>query len=245
MIRKLAKSFFFFSLAILIINSSLTDCFANNNEAREDFIKIVKRNALESEARKLERQGRFDAAILKFREAIRPELINTEAEKGVSLGHIIKIQQLQGKYEEALQGIKWHLGMAPDKDSYIWIKRELEAYLAWQKTGSPEPIYKFISDLRAAYQNFLPPKQVHAMFEWPIVEVIKAYDALNDYDRGIFFMDEIIACLKATRKTKFDPSKHKIDADFVKIRQGFIDDQKNGTRGSATQAIIQSDCFPW
>ena len=152
--------------------------------------------------------------------------------------------------------------------------QEINALLEYKKTGSKEPVYKHIEFLRVRYKSMLPPKRYQSTGYSTIVtsEIIRLYDHIADYDAGIAFVDSVVnyfysknkslrrvttsqeALKKAEERGKHWRDYKKI-YEYLKVREAFEADKKEGRQscvgktgvciGRATQALIQSDYFPW
>ncbi len=219
-----------------------------NNALPDDLVKIVKRNAIENEARRLFKRGLYEEAIQKYKDAIAPKVINDESEKSFALWSILEINQRLGKLGLAFQELQWFLQRRPDKDEYLNKKFELLALIEAEKTRSNAAIYKHIQYLKEKYKKELPPKKYWFHTTSITSTIIRLYDHIGDSDGGIAFVDQILAYKKLRPKAR---------SEYLKVREAFEQDKKEGFKGCldakpgtvcmgrATQALIQSDYFPW
>jgi len=264
-------------LCCIILLLSFSNClsaaasspFSNDPETR----KIIRRSQIEDEARQLEEAGRYDEAIARYREAISPRLLNYEGEAGVARGGIQSVYIKQGKYEEALKELQWHLDRNPEK--YEDTKLELLALIKSRDTHSPEPVYQHIEYLKEKYKDQLPPN-TGAYDDIVASAIIRLYDHVADFDAGVAFAEGFLkrcasgkSCRGDDKKLAYTP-KH----PYFQIKQAFLEDKAEGFKGClnakpsqseggqatpqdfggqageacmgrATQALIESDYFPW
>ena len=233
-----------FPLVVLSFSSGSTP-FPNDTHTK----KIFEQERLIKDGNDLVEQGRYDEAIAKYQEAMKPELLLHDYDIGPPIFLMSKALKFQGKYEEALHQINEVLKKHPDVHEGNWHdqKLELEALIKSRDTGLPEPVYEHIKYLREKYKNQLPPVGYSGYSGYSIniiSPLIRLYDHIGDYDGGIAFIDELIAYY-SNQKHGFDPKKRKYDADVLKIREAFEQDKAEGKKGRATRALIQSDYFPW
>lgn len=220
-----------------------------NDEGTE---KIIRRSKIEEEARQLEKNGLYDQAIEKYREATDPSLLNYDYEAGVALGGIERIYEKQNKYEKSLQKLKWHLERNPEK--YEDQKRRLEALIQARDTESSQPLYDHIAYLKEKYKKQLPPSY-GVPWEAVVVAIIRLYDHIGDMDAGMAFMDTFISYY--AKKSGIKPEQIGAKNQYLIIKQAFEQDKSEGFKGCvdakpgdacmgrATKALIQSNYFPW
>ncbi len=209
--------------------------------AHDDINRIVMRNKLEDQAWYLvKKEGKYEEAIAKFKEALNPQYINNEAEKSHPLGGIMKVHKMQGKYEEALKDLQWFLKANPKKELYWDWKRELEALIDYQKTGNPEPVRRHIEYLKNKWPELTKTKGEEwrkAMVDGQCgTTIIRLYDTIGDYENGITYLNEFLEALK-----KEKGNHQKAINEYTAIRQAFEQDRAQGKRGTPTELIIESD----
>lgn len=198
--------------------------------------KIIKRNEIQQEARLLEKQGRYEEAIAKYQQATDPSLLNSERDKAGGMVGIMRIHQKQGKLELALKELEDWYGLfrpSPPGQLYIDKKPELDALIKARDTGSNEPIYAHIENLKRRYKSVLPPKG-HQSFVTS--QIIRLYDYIGDSDAGIAFIDKVL-----TYKKLYPYQRE----EYLKAKQAFMADKAHGTKGRATDALTQSTYFSW
>ena len=241
---------FIFCFSILRF-STLTSEFIFAAQPNDDHIKkIIIRSQIEHIAQDLEKKGLYEEAIAKYQEALDPSLINYEADKCMANGGIRNIHQKQGKLELAFQETQWFLSLNPNKSEYLDKKAELDALIKTKETNSTEPIYQYIDYLKQKYHKQLPP---HACDSWASARIIYAYDYVGDYEAGVQFAEEALKYWK-----KIGPGNpYQLGNPYFQVKQAFEQDRKDGFKGCldakpgevcmgrATQALIQSDYFPW
>jgi tetratricopeptide (TPR) repeat protein len=246
--RFLNRSLLCFLLALTLSQTCLATFSSDEHTA-----KIVKRAALEQEARMLERQGLYDESFKKYKEAIDPSLLNYDYDAGVAHGGIRRIYLKRREYQLALQELQWHLQRNPEK--YQDDKLELEALIRSQETHSSQPILDYIKFLKNKYKKQTFPFNYNPYFEEINKTIIRLYDHMGDMDGGIDFCDEILRYWE--KKSGQDLHRLGNKNPYFLIRQAFEQDKKEGFKGCldakpgevcmgrATKALIQSDYFPW
>ena len=243
-------------------------------EYNENFKKISQQNQVENEGRKLIEQGLYDKAIEKFKKADDPSLRVEGYERSLPKGLLAKAYQFSGKYEDALAIFNYLLSLSPNQVSFEDGKLELEALIKARETKSPHPVNDHIQYLKEKYKDQLPPKRYQSTGYSTVVtsDIIRLYDHIADYDAGIAFVDSVVnyfysknkslrgvstsqeALQKAEERGKHWRDYKKI-YEYLKVREAFEADKKEGRQscvgktgvciGRATQALIQSDYFPW
>ena len=251
------KKFVFIILlmAITIANMKIFILTAQSNPTafpKNDHVeKILKQTKIEQEARLLEKEGRYNEAIAKYREATNPELLNYDYEAGVAIGGIERIYQKQGEFDLALRELNWHLQRNPEK--YLDEKLELEALIKARNTKSSQPVVEHIEYLKKKYKNQLPPKSCGGMCDSVFSGIVRLYDHIGNCDAGIEFANSFLRFYK-----KIGPGNpYQPGNQYFQIKQAFEEDKKEGFKGClnakpgdacmgrATKALIQSDYFPW
>ena len=212
---------------------------------------IFMRNKMQEEALRLFEAGFYDEAIQKYKEALHPSLLNNDHEQSHPRGAIRDIYRYQGKFELALEEHRWFLKRNSSKEEYIEKKIELDALLEARNTQSKEPILRYIKFLRENHKKELPPEMYNARATSYASQIIRLYDYIGDAVNGIAFVDQVLAYFSKWNNVK------KAIAEYLKIREAFEEDKKQGFKGCldakpgtvcmgrATQALIQSDYFPW
>lgn len=231
-----------------------------NNERTK---KIVEQERLLEEGRHLTEQGYYDEAIIKYHEAMSPELLLHDYDIESPIFLMSKAQKLQGKYEEALRNINEVLKKHPNVQEGNWHEQqlELEALIKARDTKSNQPIYDYIGYLRGKYKNQLPPKSCRGMCDTIASTIIRLYDHIADFDGGIAFAESFLKFYK-----KIGPGNPYQPANpYFQIKQAFEQEKKEGFKGCrdarprqteggqagepcmgrATKALIKSDYFAW
>jgi len=209
------------------------------DEYNKHIRKIFRRNEIEDEARRLFKKGFYDEAIQKYREAIQPSLLNNDHEQCYARGKILDIYRHQGKFELALEELQWFFKRNPTKEEYIEKKLLLGALLEAKNTHSSRPIADHIGFLRMQHKNELPPRMYGPRATLYTGRIIYLYDYIGDTNGGIAFVNGVLSYFSKRKNVE------KIKAEYLKVKQAFEEDKKQGTKGRATQALIQSDYFPW
>ena len=153
--------------------------------------KAIERNKLEQQGYFLARQGLYEEALVKYKAAQNPALLNHDYEKPEV--PIIQLYMRQGKFEQALQIVEENFKKRPQNEEIIRERNELLALIKARDTKSNEPIYGYIAYLKTKYSKYLPPNGYFVgMSDIYINDLIHLYDYMRDYDSGIAFMNEVI-----------------------------------------------------
>ena len=183
--------------------------FPNDERTR----KIIKQSKIENEAWLLEKKGMYEEAITKYREAMDPSLLNSERDKAFAMGGIMRIHEKQGELDLALQELeKWYQLFSPQPPGQLYIdkKPELEALIKARVTGSNEPIYTHIENLKRRYKQVLPPKG-HQSFV--TAQIIRLYDYIRDLDAGIKFVEQVLSYKKLYPRER---------EEYLKVKKAFL-----------------------
>jgi len=248
-------------------------CHAYGLEQDNFNPKTVKRHQLEIEARNLAKAGFYDNAIAKFREALSPEYIEFEFEKGMATGSIVHILIFQEKYDEAFEEWKWFIEQNKKNNEAQITAEEIISLKKFKETRNPEYVRSFIELYRQNKYKLLPPS-----FEWgpgpaEVSTVLRLYDTIGDPASGIGLIDEVLVWAYENEKALEPLRNHRIDnasdaikcaakdkpveerdptwrgcswlAEYLLVREAFEKDDVEGAKGRATKALIQSDYFPW
>ncbi len=208
--------------------------FSNDNATQ----KIMRRNDLQDEGRHFAKQGLYEEALEKYKQAIAPSLLNLESDKSTALWSIRDIHQRQGKLDQALKEHEWFLKANPTKDEYLDKDLELRALIKARDTKSNQPIYEHIKYLRNKYKKYIPPQSqgdsgFHAT---PIDSIIHLYNWMGDADGGIKFMQEVLSS-----KTLY-PNERK---EYERVKIAFQEDKRAGQKGHLSKVIATSDIIGW
>ena len=222
---------------------------ATSYDDSDNTQKVFRRNSLQKEGMRLAKKGKFDLALAKYEEAMQPENVNYEYEKAVAIGAMREIYKWKKEYAKALELQNWYFknsrGGHPTEKAKEE-RREIEALIEYEQTGNPKQVYDMIEYLRRNNKNTLPPIAYPFSAATTISNILRLYDTIGDYDAGIAFIDDCLAYFKEQDRKKYGEYKPgKTDQEFLKVREAFEKDKAEGTKGRATQALIQSDYFPW
>jgi tetratricopeptide (TPR) repeat protein len=232
---------------ILITVAAITAImfYLRNSEADSSNIldRVSQRLALENKARNLAEVGNLDGAIKFYKEAMESQYIDYDYDKNTSLASIREIYKWKGEYEKALVIINEMLGKSPNAVYFLMEKKEIEALVLFTKSKDKKYIYGHIDKIREEYKNQLPPVKYLPYSVMYISDILRLYDTIGDHDAGIAFIDEILAYFRTGKAG--DPKPGRVDAEYMKVREAFELDKKECAKGRATQALIQSDYFPW
>lgn len=221
-----------------------TGSFPNDDRMR----KIVEQQELIEQGNRLVEQEQYDEAILKYKNAMNPELLLHDYDIGPPIYSMSKALKFQGKYEEALSLLDEELKKAPNIKDGSWheAKREIEALIRARDSHSSKPIYEYIQFLRTKYKQDLPPN-ASGYSDVIAAKIILLYDQVGDMERGANFVKEFlkscvdgITCLGDDRNLAYTPRY-----SYYPIYQAFLEDIKENSHGRATKALMQSDRFSW
>ncbi|MBI4398910.1 MAG: tetratricopeptide repeat protein, partial [Candidatus Omnitrophica bacterium] len=154
-------------------------------------------------------------------------------------------------------------------DNFTEEKLEYEALIKARDTGSWQPVYDFIDYLKKTHHNELPPNGYNLGSITPISTILRLYDTIGDHDAGIAYVDMILDWTFEVDKPEFSHINRNISSEeaekymkikkladgkpnkewrvykwlreYLLVREAFEQDKREGTRGRATQALIQSD----
>ncbi len=224
-------------------------------KGNRDLVLLREKNQLEKQGRDLEKLGEFDEAIMKYKEAVEFDVRIYGSDKGRPLASIAEVYQKKGNYGEALKILKRLREFHPKHEYYIDWEKELNALIESQTAQTYRPVYDYIKNYRQKHASEMPPMKYTFGSIRPISTVLHLYSTLGDHDAGIKFIDEILAYFRTGKAG--DPKPGKTDAEYLKVREAFEQDKREGFKGCAgtkpgevcigraTQALIQSDYFPW
>lgn len=212
----------------------------------EDIRRIHLQSALEHEGHLLAEQGKYEEAIQKYQEALKPEYLNDEGDKSGPVYGLMKVHMMQGKYEEALKDLEWYIKRHPRRspnDVPPWVenKHELDALIQYQKTGDPKAIYQHIEYLKNKWPELTKTKgevwRKSVVTDQFSSTIIRLYDTIGDQEGGIRYIDELFADAEA----QFGKREISEDNEYMKLRRAFEKDKKAGKKGTPTKLIIESD----
>ncbi len=236
-------------LLVMIICSSVllsTKAYSEDSQLSHDeaINKIIKRNALESQGRTLAKHGFYDKALLKYKAAQDPALLNYDYEKPEL--PIILIYIRQGKYDEAMAIVSENLKKRPDNTEVIREYKELTALIQARNEKSNKPIYEYIDWLKQENSKFFPPKGYGVgMTEWFVDDLIHLYDFMRDYDSGIALMDELIKYHTQHPDANHRSAHAKDVREYQRVKEAWELDKKTGKHGHLQDVIRTSDIIGW
>jgi hypothetical protein len=208
--------------------------------------KIAKRHEFEEEGRELAKNGKYDEAILKFKAATDPAVLNNESDKVHGLWAICDIYKYQGKLNEALElHEKYILPLNPKKEQYIEKRLELVAMIRARDTKNTAPIYQYINYIKTKYADYLPPKKYTGTYGSEIDDIIHLYDYLRDYDTGIAFMNEIINFINTQKDHSYQTAYGKHVEEYARVKCAWELDKQTGQHGHLQEVIRTSDVISW
>lgn len=220
--------------------------------------KVFARVAIEKQAKIAVKAGHYEEALRFYRKAANPSLVSAEYQLATAEGGIRKVLRLQGNYRQALDAlIASAFSKGEASEAAMLKKQELEALIDFQATRSPKKIIKHIEQIRSDYADFLPPQNYStAGSDIYISNILQLYDAIEDYDGGIAYIDMCLNYFKSAVEARGEEFVlGGFHNEFLAIRQAFEESKAGMPKicgdggktciGRATHAIIQSDYFPW
>lgn len=260
------------SLLIAAVCTIFFSCIAvsmeDNHKSFTDGQRLLlQENELEHEGRALEKIGDFDGAAKKYMEASRVAILIYGSNKGRPLAFLAEVYEKQGKYEKALPIVESLLEFHPDQENYKdWVE-ELMSLVRYQKTGNKEEVINYIHQYQKKYQSALPPIGTNMGTPDYLNRIFALYDMAGAPDDGISCVDGVLDYIyktspKISRTSKSDVAMDKINSlqhegnnaeaysyrvlrEFLLVREAFELDKKDGTKGRAIKALIESEYFPW
>lgn len=244
---------FYAEVSIASAQQSMT-----SSKIDEHTKKIFEQERLIKEGGNLVEQGRYDEAIVKYKEAMNPDLLLYDYDINRPILLTADALKFKGQYEEALNQVNRlkECGDVPSNQlpsPSCYAKLELEALINARDTNSPQPIYDCISYLKEKYKKILPPKTCTGWCDTVFSTVVRLYDHIGDYDAGIEFTEKFLKFYK-----KIGPGNpYQSGNQYFQVKQAFLLDKAEGRHscldakpgdacmGRATKALIQSDYFPW
>ena len=226
-------------LGICVLGASFKIA-AEKQDRQNRMSQIFGQEKILKEGDKLVERGFYAEALVKYEGALGPKFVSKNEDKRGPIVRKIRLHRITGDFKAGLDEFNnapASLGLDPE------LRMELEALQKSTEINTKQPVYEYIDHLRQKYQDSLPPKAYNAFSSIAIGQILRLYDTIGDYDAGIAFIDEILAYFRTGKAG--DPKPGKVDAEYMKVREAFLQDKAEGTKGRATQALIQSDYFPW
>jgi tetratricopeptide (TPR) repeat protein len=229
---------------------------------------IFSQEKILKEGDRLVEQGLYDEALEKYDEALAPEFISHESDKASPLFRKVRLFRLTGHYSQALDQLEMFLKLS-HSNVKPEIQNELEVLFFYQQDGAVQPVLDYIAHLKNESNIQSPPNDYSVASSIPISTILRLYDTIGDHDAGIAYIDMILNWtfeddhefkhLKEKIRTVHDadecmtigprenPDWHacKWLREYLLVREAFEQDKAEGKKGRATQALIQSDYFPW
>ena len=209
--------------------------FPNNEKTR----KIITNAELEREGDHLAAQGRFDEALAKFYEAMKPEHLNEESDKSGAQGRIIRVHERQGKFDLALkEHEEWFYKAFPSHEPTEDKRLRFLAVIQARDTNSNKPIYGHIQYLREKYKRYIPAQSLdaHSFGMAPINDIIHLYNWMGDADECVNFINEILT-------SKFLYPNERIE--FERVKAAFEEDKRTGQKGHLQKVVESTNYIGW
>ena len=240
-----------FAIISIVCSAWLVPHPAFAKSEKYDLRLLAEKNSLEKQGRNYEYQSEFDRAAQKYQEAVELDNRIYGSKNGRALAFLAEVFQKQNRYEDALELVLGLVVAHPKQENYLDWKSELDALIKYKNTGSQEPVSEYLKGYSKKYEAKLPPNTYTFGSIFYVNRILMLYDTIGDYDAGITFIDEVLAYFRTGKAG--DPNPGRVDAEYIKIREAFELDKKEGKKGSmkegkpgrATLALIQSDYFPW
>ncbi|MBI4971616.1 MAG: hypothetical protein HZC17_07250 [Candidatus Omnitrophica bacterium] len=242
MIKKLLISsviVFGMLIAFFMIGTSLRSSTESQNRTNQIFLQ----EGILKEGDRLVERGLYSDAMLKYEEGLDAKFISKDEDERGPIVRKIRLSLITGNYQKGLDEIS-NLPKSVVLDPEF--KMELEALQNSAEINSKQPVYDYIGHLNQKYQNSLPPQNYDVFSPIPFATILRLYDTIGDHDAGIAYIDMCMKFFKEQDIKKYGQYKPgHADEEYLKVREAFEQDKKEGTKGRATKALIQSDYFPW
>jgi tetratricopeptide (TPR) repeat protein len=231
-----------------------------------DRSKVFKQEFLIKDARKVAESGDYERAIAMCEEASGEEYINYPADKHRPLGLKMNIYKIIGDYDKAIETFDLFIALAENPPEQSPFKNEMIALRDYKNSGDPRSVYTYIEAAQNEWAAMMPPQGFSPGAVTRIAKILRLYDTIGDHDAAIAYINmvmeysyrkhpglqmpttsqEAIERMRAsTGENQKYRRRYEIDTEYLKLREAFEQDRREGKRGRATQAIIQSDYFPW
>lgn len=247
-----------FAICSLTTNTS---CGYASKDSRTS--QILAQGSIIREGELLAEAERFEEALLKFQEALDPKYIKKESDRSGPHYYRALTYRAMGAYVLALKESNISIAYAGHPQPSE-AHREIAVLAQYESTGDAKLVSDYI-------QEYISTRK------WPLYQdtiaqstLIRLYDAIGEYDKGIEFVDKIVEHAFTTEEAKGVKMPSSIDEatawieyrqpnglrdpnwraykwlrDFMRIKEGFQLDKQQGTKGRATRAILKSDYLPW
>jgi tetratricopeptide (TPR) repeat protein len=250
-VKKKYLSFLVFIAMTLCCRAGLAETISN-----DDSRKAFRQDKFEKEGEALLKQGLYDEALQKFKQADDPSLRMKYFQDSYAKGMIRQAYYLMGEYEKSLEALGPLVKMNPTQANWQDEKSELEALIKARDAHTRDPVDLFLEQLKAKYEKWLPPIKYDINVTAGVTsDIIRCYDQIGDYDAGIEFVDGVLDFFKKEDIKKYGKLKWgRADEAYLQVRLAFEQDKKEGKTGCmgkpgcvgrATQILIQSNYFPW
>lgn len=206
---------------------------------------VANQYRLLGEGRQFLIKGEYEKAYEKYLESTKRR--KYEHDKNLGYGGCIAALKLQQKYEEAMIFVKelneafppgrgkgeFDIGYEMSHDEM----KELEALAVARDTSSPQPVLDFIFYMKKKYGRLFYSKKFFEQEEgyWIAKDILFLYDHVGAVNEGLVFLDERLE----NGGYFFDSSTTKRRAKNLALRNAFVEDKKAGSKGRATQVLLE------
>lgn len=243
---------FIVSIMLIIIGWCVLKVF---REGDNDPVKRVTiSNNYQGEGVRQFEMGHFAEAERLFLLSDLPEnRIYKDRPNGTAYFWLYGVYVATARYELAAQSIDEFLKILPGDSQLLEDKKQYQLLAHYRDSGDPKPLIAFIEEFKGKYANDLPPLSYRSVPN--ISTILHLYNITGHHDEGIRFIDEVLAYFRTGKAG--DPAPGRVDAEFLKVREGFERDKVEGFKGCAgvkpgdecvghaMWALIKSDYFPW
>lgn len=187
---RVAAIFFLSAVLLLVI------LFLESKQRKNDPTKqVFKSSLILNEARRLAVAGEFQAAVAKYKLAMRPEYIADPYQIALSYGPMIEIYKWTWNFEPALEANEWflqHSNIGRPTQKALEEKSEIEALRIYQKTGEYGAILEHIHLLRETYNLNFDSENHSQGIEITISDILRLYNSIGMHDEGIRLISDVL-----------------------------------------------------
>ena len=238
-----------FVLALVMFILEPLFCFAQSNLLDGDSLEkglkapraqqVVQRAQIEWEADQLSRNGKYEAAIKKYLEALKPQYISKIQDKNAALNGLCNAYQLLGVYEEAYKYNEEKININKSKKrSWLLKSEELRALIVFQATRQSKMIYDVISQERDVFNDPLELKNDDWHRKGFFRKSLYLYEIIEDYDAALKLCDEYLAMKKVKKDKKFK-------AEVVELRATVLEAKQTRQKNVIFKKLNQYGFYNW
>ncbi len=206
-------------------------------------------------------QGLYEQALAKYEKGLDSKFIGKDEDRWGPIYRKIRFYRITNNYVAGLK--EFHEASKKQKlDNELEL--ELEALQKFSESGSRQAVYDFIGYIKEKYRDSLPPVAYNSFSPIPIAQIFRLYSAINDYDAGIAYLDEILNWTFEVDRPEFRQLRTQIQnvqqasqcagldifpvtkrhpdwnvckwlREYLLVREGFEQDKAEGFKGCASK----------